>query len=253
MLAMNSHELSASSMDNVRRMLRRGIDLVADGQLRAYARQAYASEKTVAGWMSAETNPTLTAISRLSWVFGIRLRSWLMGDLAAWEKSCHRVLPANLVPRGAVSRQVRASAEKWNAIESWLRASLAGNDPYPSLAAAARDLKVCVTSLRDHFPDLSKRICAAGRRSRSAVAASRKVRNAEKMSSAIRAAIRRLVSEGVKPSSANVAKLMFPGRTELFPRERRIYCVEMAELKRVIRKLEGRDKNKRSFLPANAV
>lgn len=199
LLALRGNLASALSYENVVAMLRRGVETVGEGSKEHFASMLQIDSQNVRNWMSGFHPPPARAMVRLSWTFGIGMRSWFLGDLHAWS-SCSL---ANRVS-SRTTRPRRSNRQDWSEIEHRLRASLDSRNPFPSFAAASRAVGYSPSYLRGRFPDLCTKITEAGRLMRHETTLARCDMREMNLRQAIEASICDLLDWKIYPSNQAV-------------------------------------------------
>ncbi len=208
LLALGIEEAAQLSRDNVRKMLKAGVAAFCKGSYPAFAELVGISSKTVGSWYFGINPVSTKMLVRLSWIFRIPMRSWLEGDVNCWARMGGESMTVGESEQHVAKPVFR---HNWKAIRARLEASLTSDKPYPSWAAAARDMGFDGSYLRTRFPDLCVAIRDAGRQRRRQQALENEQRRLERESAIATECVGELISKRTYPSK-NLVEAMIAER-----------------------------------------
>jgi hypothetical protein len=218
LLDMSGEQIACTSQENVRLMILQGITKACQGRPRDFAENIRFARETVINWTRGERQLSLTVISSLSWIYGVPMRAWLMGNVDAWNKSCLRELPLEI--HRDKDFRARAIWYDWDAADRRLRASLDSSQPPRGVADAARRENMTVDTLKARLPDVYRLI-----RDRALTARQESAKEHEfVLRQRIRESISQMVHDGLQPTRWGVASRLGRG---LFPKGEKIYWEEL--------------------------
>ncbi|SIT41811.1 hypothetical protein BN2476_300206 [Paraburkholderia piptadeniae] len=221
LLNLSKDEVTRASHENVRIMILKAITKACDGRPRDFAENLRFARGTVMNWMAGGRRISLTVISSLSWIYGVPMRAWLLGEVDAWDRHCCRELPRE-IHRDADFR-ARSHWYDWEAARSRLLGRMASSQPLLGVTDAARLENMTVETLRNRLPDVYKLVRDAAASKRKEAGEENLVRLRER----IRASIEELVRDGITPTRTRVATRLGRG---LFPKGEAIYWEELPSL-----------------------
>lgn len=198
LLALTTTEAQHLTRQNIRSMLRIGIDLLASGNSAAFSRMIGLREGVVHTWEKRDIFPGIFGLMHLAWVTGISMRSWLEGDVNKW----HQVEQVNLLPASIWFN--RARRKDVTALRERLELCRGGKLEFESVDDVWIFVGASPATLKKYFPDLFSEVrdefFSVQRRAEIARLASRDLE--------IRKAIVNLLVEhendGIKPSELRI-------------------------------------------------
>ena len=218
LLDMDGGQIEHASHENVRLMTRLGIAKACRGRPQVFSENLRFGCETVKNWVGGWRRMSLTVISSLSWIYGVPMRAWLLGQVDAWDRCCVRELPLD-IHRDSDFR-ARSHWYDWDAARARLLAKLESSEPPRGVSGAANMENMTVETFRNRLPDVYRlvRDAAAERRKSSCEAATCRLRES------IRGCIEQLTQEGLPPTRTRVASRLGRG---LFPKGEQIYWEEI--------------------------
>lgn len=161
---------------------------------------------------------SLTVISSLSWIYGVPMRAWLLGEVDAWDRCCVRKLPLD-IHRDSDFR-TRSYWCDWDAVGARILARLESDQPPRGVTDAARREYMTAETFKKRLPDVYRRVRDAAAERRKASGAI----NRSKLRERIRVCIEQLIEEGLPATRTRVATRLGRG---LFPKGEKIYWEEI--------------------------
>ncbi|MFM0046927.1 TniQ family protein [Paraburkholderia sediminicola] len=218
LLDMDRDQIECASHDNVRLMMRLGIAKACRGRPQVFSENLRFGCETVKNWVGGWRKTSLTVISSLSWIYGVPMRAWLLGQVDTWDCCCVRELPLD-IHRDSDFR-TRSYWCDWDAVAARILAKLESSEPPRGVTDAAKMEYMTVETFKKRMPDVYRRVrdAAMQRRNASSVIASHRLRQR------IRECIEQLIQEGLPPTRTRVATRLGRG---LFPKGEKIYWEEI--------------------------
>jgi hypothetical protein len=200
LLAMSNDEIEAASYENFRIMLQYGLrEKFPDMKPKLIALTP--GRTFVYRLLSGDARPSLVRLSRLAWMFGVPMRSWLSGEISAWRSAYCRELPSGVTLR-VQHRYLVSKRADIEAMAVRLRESVAGGNPYLSARAAAKAENISIETFISLLPEEYALVREKG----AALRADRTAANHEEKHDVIHRMICELVAEGIEPSQSAMVK-----------------------------------------------
>ncbi|MGF6973624.1 hypothetical protein QFZ94_002051 [Paraburkholderia sp. JPY465] len=218
LLDMNPDQIEGASHENVRLMMRLAIAKACRGRPQVFSENLRFGCETVKNWVGGWRRMSLTVISSLSWIYGVPMRAWLLGEVDAWDRCCVRELPLD-IHRDSDFR-TRSYWCDWDAVGARILARLESDRPPRGVTDAARLEYMTAETFKKRLPDVYRRVRDAAAERRKASGAI----NRSKLRERIRVCIEQLIEEGLPATRTRVATRLGRG---LFPKGEKIYWEEI--------------------------
>ncbi|WP_080412438.1 TniQ family protein [Burkholderia ubonensis] len=196
-LALQADGLSELSPSNWPTMIEAGIDVITHGKALTFGKLCATQNGNISDWRHRKCFPSIRALLRISWVFGIPLVDLMRGRQDAWARAMLRTLPAEIVSK--VSRTSHVNTD-WTRIEKALSSYASGERPCGSMREVARKLEVGRSSLHRRFPELVRQIARLGRQERLEAAVAREIARRERISTCALRVVQTLLEQHTYPS-----------------------------------------------------
>ena len=193
---------STLARENIAKSLRSAVDIVAEGNVAAFARLLKMPKNTVWMWHTGKVVPQLDVLLQVCYCLGISLLNFLTNE------AIHTELRIKITQKSLTRQRPQRPAQKsFNSIQVGqvlLSALNSAEEPPPTMKEVAERLDYNRRTISRHFPDLCRAISAKSRLYRKAAHEKKIGCSCEE----VRQIALKLHHQSVYPSESRVSKLM---------------------------------------------